>query len=69
MILTGNGRDTFPASSAINLTSKTTPEAASVPSLMKKAEANENARLANETWFNKFLDGPTLDDLMEKLYA
>ena len=35
------------------------------PSIMEKAKANENARLANETWFNKFSDGPVLDDLME----
>lgn len=31
------------------------------PSMMEKAKANENARLDNEIWFNKFKDGPTLD--------
>eukprot|EP00173_Palmaria_palmata_P002723 Plantae.Rhodophyta-Palmaria_palmata.ctg2835.p5 GENE.Plantae.Rhodophyta-Palmaria_palmata.ctg2835~~Plantae.Rhodophyta-Palmaria_palmata.ctg2835.p5 ORF type:complete len:128 (+),score=15.29 Plantae.Rhodophyta-Palmaria_palmata.ctg2835:2329-2712(+) len=39
------------------------------PSMMEKAKANENARLANEIWFNKFSDGPILDALMSNFDA
>lgn len=38
-------------------------------SLMEKSKASENARLANETWFNKLDDGPTQDELMENFDA
>ena len=35
-----------------------------VATTMDRAKANENARQANDIWFNKFSDGPILDNLM-----
>ena len=63
MVLTRSGNQTLSTNTAMDLAS---PAASGTgPSIMEKAKANENARLANETWFNKFSDGPVLDDLME----
>lgn len=66
MVLTRNGTETFTPIPAMDLPS---PAQSSGPSLMEKAKANENARLANETWFNTFSDGPTLDDLVENFVS
>ena len=63
MVLTRSGNQSLNTNIAMDLAS---PSASGTgPSIMEKAKANENARLANETWFNKFSDGPILDDLME----
>lgn len=66
MVMTRKDTKTSLASSEMDLPS---PSPAPGPSLMEKAKANENARLANETWFNKVSDGSTLDDLMENFDA
>lgn len=65
MVLTRNGTDTLSNSSEMNALSLTTPGVAYIQILMEKAKANENARLANETWFNRLDNEPMLDDLME----
>ena len=69
MVVTRNGTETFPPQLAMDVASPTTPGASCVPTMMEKAKATENARLANETWFNKFSDGPILDELMNNFDA
>lgn len=66
MVLTRNRTVTFTPGPAMDLTS---PSSASGTNLMEKPKANENAQPANETWFNKFSDGPIFDDLMENFDA
>ena len=63
MVLTRNGTQT---TSEMDLVS---PASASGASIMEKAKANENARLANEIWFNKFSEGPVLNAIMSNFDA
>ena len=66
MVLTRNGTETFVGQPTMDLAS---PASANGPTIMEKAKANENARLANEIWFNKFSEGPTLDAVMSNFDA
>ena len=64
MVLTRNGTETFVPTPTMDL-----PSPVASISVMDKAIANENGRLANGIWFNKFSDGPILDNLMHNFDA
>ena len=67
MVLTRKGTETYvPPPSTIDLAS---PTSATGPTIMEKAKANENARPANEIWFNKFSEGPVLNAVMSNFDA
>ena len=66
MIPTRNGTETFVAPSEMDFAS---PVSANGATIMEKAKANENARLANEIWFNKFSEGPVLNAIMSNFDA
>lgn len=55
--------------SATDAMSPMTLAAASSKSMMEKAKANKTARLANETLFDKFDDGPRLNELIRNFDA
>ena len=62
MVLTRSGNRTLQIDTTMDLPSQN--EGSGSELVMQRAKANKNARQANEIWFHKFADGPTLDNLM-----